>query len=125
MCCADMMSSCVGLRTKAAAGSEEPAAGSIKWKDGVGRYSAEPSAACASSTSSDSFNASAPRLRRRLRRDRVFGPSGDLLGRGSEQRARMYETALGEVFHQRGARVLDPWAGKDGGPLTRSLDRGA
>ena len=32
MCCADMMSSCVGLRTNAAADSEEPAAGLIGWK---------------------------------------------------------------------------------------------
>src|SRR4051794_23698100 len=100
MCCADMMSSCVGLRTKAAADSGEPAAGIDRMEGSGGSLFRR-------------FGVSARRLHVLGRvglvqrvssgllvvfgADVFVGPSGDLLGRGSEQRGRMHEPALGVV----------------------------
>src|SRR5260370_21450729 len=100
MCCTDMMSSCVGLRTRAAAGSWEPAAGIDRMEGSGGSLFRR-------------FRVSVRRLHvldlvgitQRIHPGllvvfgaTVFvGPSGDRLGRGSGQRRRMHQPVAGLV----------------------------
>src|SRR5260370_35404504 len=101
MCCTDMMSSCVGLRTRAAAGSGEPAAGIDRMEGSGGALFRR-------------FRVSVRRLHvldlvgitQRIHPGllvvfgaTVFvGPSADPLGRGSEQPGRMPQAVLGGVL---------------------------
>src|ERR1700737_2777170 len=128
MCCADMMSSCVGLRTKAAADSGEPAAG-IDRMEGSGGALFRRFGVSVRGVRVLDLVGIIQRIRPGLLvvfRETVFvGPSGNLLGRGSEQRGRMHETVLGVVPNERRARILDPLARKHRRVLARSLDRGA
>src|SRR5260370_37493233 len=98
MCCADMMSSCVGLRTKAAADSEEPAAG-INRMEGSGASLFRCFGVAIRSVRVLDLVGVVQRVRAGLLvlfGAAVFvGPSGDLLGREDEQGRRRDEAGFG------------------------------
>src|ERR1700720_2792971 len=113
MCCADMMSSCGACERKPPPTRGSRRRGSIGWKVRCWSLFRRFGVSVRGVRVLDLvgiIQRIRPGLLVVFRKTAFVGPSGDLLGRGSEQRGRMHEPVLGVVLNQRRARILDPLA---------------